>query len=68
MSQEQAILSHLQDGNRLTPLEALHRFGCFRLGARVYDLRRKGYRVNARTVRTAAGKRVAEYWLEDDPA
>jgi hypothetical protein len=38
MSQNLAILKHLQTGNSITPLEALHLFGCFRLSARIHDL------------------------------
>lgn len=38
MSQNKAILQHLQKGNSITPLEALHLFGCLRLSARIHDL------------------------------
>lgn len=38
MSQNKAILQHLQKGHSITPLEALHLFGCFRLSARIHDL------------------------------
>ena len=57
------ILAHLRAGNRLTALEALERFGCFRLAARVHELRREGWQIEERTVETRGGKRVAEYWL-----
>ena len=43
MSQNQEILKHLKEGKTITPLDALREFGCFRLAARVYDLRLKGY-------------------------
>jgi hypothetical protein len=62
-SQAQRILRHLQAGHSLTPLEALERFGCFRLAARVHELRREGYAVLEETVTTAQGKRVARYFL-----
>jgi len=38
MSQNIEILKYLQAGNSITPLEALHLFGCFRLSARIHDL------------------------------
>lgn len=38
MSQNKAILKHLQTDNSITPLEALHLYGCFRLSARIHDL------------------------------
>ena len=58
------ILAHLRAGNRLTALEALDAFGCFRLAARIHELRREGWKVQERTVETASGKRVAEYFVE----
>jgi len=57
------ILRFLQEGHRLTPLDALELFGCFRLAARVYELRREGWAIAERTVETASGKRIAEYSL-----
>ena len=55
------ILAYLRAGNRLTAIEALERFGCFRLAARIHELRRQGWNVQERTVETRSGKRVAEY-------
>ena len=57
------ILAHLRAGHRLTALEALERFQCFRLAARVHELRREGWAIEERMVETGSGKRVAEYWL-----
>lgn len=62
MSQEAAILNYLRKGKKLTPLEALRRFGCFRLSARVYDLRVRGHIIVSKTIQVS-GKRVAEYSL-----
>ncbi len=42
-SQAQLILEALKAGETITPIDALNRWGCFRLGARVFDLRTKGY-------------------------
>ena len=63
-TQESRILSALEQGYRLTPLVALRRFGCLRLGARIYDLKRKGYRIEKRMVKTPSGAHVAEYWID----
>jgi hypothetical protein len=57
------ILAHLRAGNRLTAIEALERFQCFRLAARIHELRREGWQIQERTVETRSGKRVAEYSL-----
>lgn len=66
-SQKERIREHLQRGGRLTPLQALQRFGCMTLSQRVGELKREGYRIGSwmRLVRTKNGhKRVAEYWMQ----
>lgn len=60
-TQEARILSELAAGYALTPLAAWRRFGCERLASRIYDLKRKGYRIDKRMVRTPGGAHVAEY-------
>ena len=45
MTQTQRILIYLKTGKSLTPLEALNKFGCFRLAARIADLRRDGHTI-----------------------
>ena len=69
-NQEQQILRHLLAGESLTALEALQRFGVFRLAARVFRLRQKGFPVLAHMAEMAGGKRVAVYamapeWLKN---
>lgn len=64
-TQAARILAWLESGRSITPLEALDRFGCFRLGARILELRRQGHAIASRmVVATAEGKRVAQYWLQ----
>lgn len=60
MSQEQQILEHLKAGHALTPIEALQQFGCFRLGARIHDLKQRGYAIDCEKVEQG-GKRFARY-------
>ena len=63
-SQTAAILKHLQAGHAITPLEALRLFGSFRLGARIYDLRKQGYNIRMELVAVGGeGKRVGRYRL-----
>lgn len=62
-TQAQAILNHLRDGNSLTSLEALQLHGCFRLAARIHELRRDGYEIEEATV-TRNGKRYASYFIK----
>jgi hypothetical protein len=45
VSQAARILDYLKTGKHLTPVEAQVNFGCFRLAARVDDLRKKGHPV-----------------------
>lgn len=40
-SQNTAILAHLRTGNTITQLEAYNAFGCTRLSARIFDLRKR---------------------------
>ncbi|QMT41264.1 helix-turn-helix domain-containing protein [Neisseria shayeganii] len=62
MSQSQQILAWMQAGNSITPLEALQRFGCLRLGARIYDLRQSGHAISKQTVHDErTGKTYASY-------
>jgi len=64
-SQAAAILAHLRGGGSLTPQDALRMFGCFRLGARIWDLQRQGWPIKAEMITTESGKRVARYSLEE---
>lgn len=67
MTQAEAILAHLESGRTITPLEALRDYGCFRLGARIYDLKQQGHQIERRMIsvrgRIAGECRVAEYRL-----
>jgi hypothetical protein len=63
-TQAKRILRYLQAGHRLTAWDALEQFGCFRLAARIHELRRDGWQIIERTVETASGKRIAEYSME----
>ena len=58
------ILAYLREGHRITALEALELFQCFRLAARVHELRREGWNIIERAVETASGKRIAQYSME----
>jgi hypothetical protein len=63
-SQTAEIKKHLQSGKSLTPLDALYQFGCFRLGARIWDLKNEGMKIKTEIITIiSAGKnkRVAKY-------
>ena len=66
MSQNKEILEHLKSGKTITPTEALDKFGCFRLGARVKNLRNQGYQIDTQIEWNAARtKRWAKYSMSD---
>jgi len=46
MSQKEAILRHLKLYQQITAMDALNQYGCFRLAARIYDLRKDGHAIN----------------------
>lgn len=63
-SQSAQIKAALLAGETLTPLDALKRFGCFRLGARIWELRNEqGMDIRTEQFRTESGKIVAAYSL-----
>ena len=63
-SQTARIKAALLRGETLTPMDALRRFGCFCLGARIWDLRNKqGMNIRTEQFRTESGKIVAAYSL-----
>lgn len=62
-SQNQKIGEWLLAGKKIDPLTALEKFGCFRLGGRIFDLKAEGMNIVTEMV-TKNGKRFAEYRLE----
>lgn len=63
-SQTARIKAALLKGEKLTPIDALRRFGCFRLGARIWELRNEhGMDIRTEQFRTESGKIVAAYSL-----
>ena len=62
LTQNQQILDYLKSGKKITPLVALKKFGCFRLSARIYNLREQGNAIITKNV-TRKGKTFAEYSL-----
>jgi hypothetical protein len=62
-TQTQQILQALQAGQQVTPLDALTNFGCFRLAARIAELRASGYEVKTGQRKLESGKHVAVYTL-----
>jgi hypothetical protein len=62
VSQASEIKEYLKQGYRITAIDALQTFGCFRLAARIKDLKDEGMEIDKVMVKTASGARVAQYY------
>ena len=68
-SQVADVLNHLKTGAEINPLEALSKYGVYRLGAIIFILRGEGYNISTRIhhYEKASGKKghYAVYRLEE---
>lgn len=64
LSQQQCVLNRLKSGRKVSQLSALRDFGCMRLAAIIYRLRRQGHKIIT-DERKQGGKRYAVYRLEN---
>ena len=62
-TQNSRILQHLLDGHSITPIQALEKFGSFRLGARIFELRKQGFYIDMKQVDNGKGGKFAKYTL-----
>jgi len=60
-AQYQRILEHLQSGGKITPLQAFEKFGCLRLGARIYEMKQNGIPIKTDMIKVGNHKKVARY-------
>jgi hypothetical protein len=61
-SQTALIKGWLLNGRSITQLDALNMFGCFRLAARIADIREEGVNIMTEMI-TVNDKRIAQYYL-----
>ena len=66
LTQREMVLQHLKEGRVITPLEALQKYGSFRLGAIIHTLRREGLNIETNYI-TVERKTFAEYKLITEP-
>jgi len=64
MSQTKQIADYLNKGRKLTPIDALNKFGCFRLAARISDLRNNGMSIVTKTIKLDNNKQIAQYSIK----
>ena len=64
------ILDYLMQGHTITQAEAITLFGCYRLGARIYDIKGQGFDIRREmeqgTNRFGEPVRYARYWLKNN--
>ena len=65
-SQTEYILNHLKAGKTITPIQALNLYGCFRLGARIWDLKCLGYPIDCEIISGENKKHFASYFLKHE--
>ena len=63
-TQKANVRAWLLKGRSITPLEALNRFGIFRLAAVVHELRDEGLNIITEKFQVSPKKRVAKYYLK----
>lgn len=61
-SQANKIYRHIIQRKKITALEALNKYGCFRLAARIHELRKEGAGIKRRLV-VRNNKQFAEYYI-----
>lgn len=64
ISQKSQIRAWLESGKAINPMIALKEFGCFRLGARIWDLRDEGMTISTTMIDNGKGASYAEYRME----
>ena len=62
-SQSLKILNHMMKRHSITPIEALNKYGCFRLAARIHELKNLGWTIKSSAV-TRNNKQIAQYSLK----
>ena len=63
-SQNERILDHLIEKRTINPLQALSLYGCFRLSARIFDLKERGINIEKHIEKDRnTGKEYAVYTL-----
>jgi hypothetical protein len=61
-TQVKQIKAHLEAGKVITAIDALLTYNCFRLSARIKDLKDLGYPVDKTMIQVESGKYIAQYF------
>lgn len=63
-TQKDEIRDHLLKGWEITALDALDKYGCFRLASRIHDLKKEGMDIVDRRMKTRGGAVIKAYRLK----
>ena len=66
MTQIQYVSNTLKRGNSITPIDALKECGCFRLAAIIFELRKKGYNILTKLVKSNHGHYASYSLAQED--
>jgi hypothetical protein len=62
-SQCNSILKYLKSGSKISGIDALELFGCFRLPARIHDLKKRGFHILG-AMEQRGNKKYKVYYME----
>lgn len=65
MTQCQKIVAYLRKNKSISPMEAVRDLKCYRLAARISDLRGMGYKILTKTEKSQDGGMYARYFLRE---
>ena len=65
LTQKDRIKAHLLSGKSITPIDALERYGSFRLAAIIHTLRKEGMNIETGSETSRYGHKYAKYKLVD---
>lgn len=63
-TQQYVLLMALERGERLTVAVALEKYGVYALSQRVGELKRMGWPIESKLIKTPSEKHISEYWME----
>ena len=68
VTQKSKIMSHLQSGQSITPIDALERYGCFRLAAIIHTLKNDyGMDIKTELIKNKYGTKYGKYTMIKTP-
>ncbi len=63
-SQGERILAHLKAGKTISAKVAAQKYGCYRLGARIMELRECSYKIAGEWLGRPNQRKVFTYWMQ----